>query len=172
MAAWANSEDPEEARSRGRGSSSLDVAGGREGRRRFSRGAEIFGGRAVGGFFGVKTSRLLGGEVTRGGRGPVQRWARRRGIRWPCGEGRYSVGRLGWVLRVAARQNRRRPTRRGGTRPCCSGRSRRLRHGQLQKRRPTGREHRSPAMFRTSREISQGESGRRRLRLLVRTLPV
>ena len=68
--------------------------------------------------------------------------------------------------------NGRGPTRGGWTRPCCAGRSRRLRHRQLRKRRPTGREHRIPARFRTSREISQGEYGRRRLRLLVRTLPV
>ena len=65
-------------------------------RRRFSRGAEICGGRAVGGFFGVKTSRLLGGEVTRGGRGLVHRRARRLGIRWPCGEG----SRLGGQARL------------------------------------------------------------------------
>ncbi len=56
-----------------------------------TRCAEVFEGRAAGGNFGGKTSRLLGREVTRDGRGPVLRWARRGAIRWACGEGRGEV---------------------------------------------------------------------------------
>ena len=52
---------PEEFRSSRRGLPSLEVAGGREGGRRYSRGAKICGGRAEGGFFRPRAGCSAGG---------------------------------------------------------------------------------------------------------------
>jgi hypothetical protein len=132
-----------------------------------------FRGRAVGGNFGVKTSRSSWG-AGRAWRGCVE------GVRCPFIIGH--AGRDGWRV-VSGRQGPSgsvwikwaKAAGPRGPRPCRSDRAQRrgrLRHRQSRKRRPSGREHRIPARFRTSREISQGEYGRRRLRLLARTLPV